>query len=133
LDERLELIHGLNLPPIETLRRSLRAYVDFGLENPSAYGFVFCVPPTMFEDVDLDTHNAILNVGVSSFDRLVEGIRVCIEGGYITAGEPVLKAQVTWLCMHGIVAGLIYNCGFPFVDKDLLIEHALDRVIGSLI
>jgi AcrR family transcriptional regulator len=133
LDARLEAIHELRLPPIETLRRSLRAYIDFGLENPSAYGFVFCVPPSMFRNFDEETHNAILNVGVGTFGRLVEGMRLCMESGCIAPGDPMLKAQASWLCIHGVVAGLIYNCGFPFVDKDLLIEHSLDRIIGSLI
>lgn len=133
LDTRLESILELQLPPIETLRRSLRTYIDFGLENPSAYGFAFCVPPSTFENFDEETHNAILAVGVRSFGRLVDGIQVCMENGVIAPGDPMLKAQASWLCVHGVVAGLIYNCGFPFVDNDLLIEHSLDRIIGSLI
>jgi AcrR family transcriptional regulator len=132
LDIRLEAIAAMGLPPMETLRRSLRAYIDFGLEHPSAYGFVFCTPAAVFRAIDEKTCHAIHGVAMGSFGRLVQGIRACMEGGHIAPGDPVLKAQATWLLMHGVVTGFIYDCGFPFVDRDLLIEHSLDRIIGSL-
>jgi AcrR family transcriptional regulator len=133
LDARLDAIKALQLPLMDTLRRSLRAYIDFGLENPSAYGFVFCKPAPVFDTIDEETHKAIRQVGLGSFGRLVQGIRECMEGGHIAAGDPVLKAQSTWLFMHGVVAGLICDCGFPFVTRNLLIEHSLDLVVRSLL
>lgn len=132
LDARLQAIADLDLPVMEFFRRSLRAYVDFGLEHPSAYDFVFCTSPAVFKAMDEETLNAIHQVAMGSFGRLVEGIRLCMDGGHIAAGDPMLKAYATWLFMHGVVAGLMYGCGFPFVDKQLLLEHSLDRIIGSL-
>jgi AcrR family transcriptional regulator len=132
LSDRLDEIKSLGLPLMETLRLCLRAYIDFGLEHPSAYGFVFCAPPVAFNNVDAETHAAIGQVGQNTFAKLVEGIKACMDAGCIAPGDPVLKAQATWLLMHGVVAGFIFDCGFPFLDKNLLIEHALDRIIDSL-
>src|SRR4051794_32557040 len=41
---RLQSIGGEPTEPVDRLRRGLRAYVDFGLENPADYRVTFMMP-----------------------------------------------------------------------------------------
>lgn len=132
LDRRLQEIMDLGLAPWETMRRSLRAYIDFGLDHPSHYVFVFCTPTSMFAEMEQSTGEQIYGCGMGSFGRLRDGLTACMATGDIREGNVELMAQSTWLMMHGITSGLICEAEFPFVDKDLLIEHSLDRILGSL-
>lgn len=132
LDRRLEEIYLMGMGPMETLRKSLRAYIDFGLDHPSHYAFVFCTPSAMFKDMEKESGQAIYGCGMASFYRLIDGLRVCMEAGLIRKGNLDLLAQSTWLMMHGVTAGLVCSADFPFVDKEMLIEHSLDRIVGSL-
>ena len=117
---------------METLRRSLRAYIDFGLEHPSHYVFVFCTPSSMFQSMTEESGRAIYGCGMASFYRLIDGLRACMEAGVIRKANVDLVAQSTWLMMHGLTSGLVCAADFPFVNKEMLIEHTLDRIIASL-
>lgn len=132
LDRRLQEILDLRLPPMETLRQSLRAYIQFGLDHPSHYVFVFCTPSSMFKDMQQSSGEQLYGCGMGSFQRLVEGLQLCMATGHIRPGNVELIAQSTWLMMHGITSGLICEADFPFVDKEMLIDHSLDRILGSL-
>lgn len=132
LDRRLQEILDLGLAPLETLHRSLRAYIDFGLDHPSHYVFVFCTPTSMFKDMEQSSGEQIYGCGMGSFGRLKNGLTACMAAGVIREADVELLAQSTWLMVHGITAGLICQAEFPFVDKEMLIEHSLGRLIGSL-
>lgn len=132
LDRRLEEIYTQGLGPMETLRRSLRAYIEFGLEHPSHYVFVFCTPSSTFQNMAAESGQAIYGCGMASFYRLIDGLRVCMEAGVIRRGNVDLLAQSTWLMIHGLTSGLVCAADFPFVDREMLIEHSLNRIIGSL-
>ncbi len=132
LDRRLEDIMELGLSPLETLRKSLRAYIDFGREYPSHYIFVFCTPESLFKNIEKESCQAVYGCGMSSFERLKAGLAECMHAGVIREADLELTAQSTWLMIHGITAGLVTCTSFPFVDKELLIEHSLDRIVGSL-
>ncbi|MBI5086750.1 MAG: TetR/AcrR family transcriptional regulator [Acidobacteria bacterium] len=132
LERRMEKIRVLELPPMETLRRSLREYLEFALENRSAYSFVMSPPVAVISSLDPKTFESIHEVALQAFDRLRTGMRLCMEAGEIAPGDLEAKVQATYLFVHGVALGLNYNCGFPFIDKDILLEHVLDRVLGSL-
>jgi hypothetical protein len=75
---------------------------------------------------------AIYGCGMASFCRRIDGLRVCMEAGLIRKGNLALLAQSPWLMMHGVTAGLVCSADFSFVDREMLIEHSLDRIVGSL-
>jgi AcrR family transcriptional regulator len=133
LEDRLNAIAELSLPPLEHLRRGLRAYVDFGLAHPSHYVFVFCTPMSACSSVDEDATRQMHNSGMASFGKLLEGLRMSMEAGVIARSDVELTGQSVWLMMHGLTSGLIVDCGFPFVDQELLINATLDRIVTSLL
>jgi AcrR family transcriptional regulator len=133
LDRRLQEILDLGLPPLETLRRSLRTYIDFGRAHPSHYVFVFCTPSTVFKGMEQSSGAELYGCGMGSFERLRTGLRVCMEAGVLPQADVEVTAQSTWLMIHGVTSGLILETEFPFVDHEMLIEHALDRIIAGLL
>jgi AcrR family transcriptional regulator len=133
LDERLDEIADRGLPPLEHLRRALRAYVDFGLAHPSHYVFVFCTPIGVCGDVDENATRQMHTAGMASFGKLLDGLSMCMDEGVIARSEVALTGQSVWLMMHGLTSGLIVDCGFPFVDQDRLINSTLDRIVSSLL
>ena len=129
LDERLDAIIEQRLHPIETLRRCLREYVQFGLDHPASYVFVFCTPPRIFSDIDADTLQHVNRCGQGSFQRLRTGIQACMDYGSMPAADVESAAQSTWLMTHGLTSGLVVDCGFPFIDRERLINDTLDRIL----
>lgn len=132
LDRRLESILSLGLPPIETLRRSLIDYIYFGLEHPSHYTFVFCTPPAVFKDMGVEQRCDVNGMAMSSFNRMRVGIKACMDDGSIRVDDVETTAQSAWLFVHGVTTGLVIDCGFPFVDRTMLIETSVDRLIRGL-
>ncbi|MBI4892858.1 MAG: TetR/AcrR family transcriptional regulator [Acidobacteria bacterium] len=132
LDQRLQEIQDLGLAPLETLRKSLRAYIDFGLEHPSHYAFVFCTPSSVFKAMAPEGQEQLWGCGMGSFERLRVGMGLCMDTGAIRRADVETVSQATWLMMHGITTGLIFEADFPFIDRETLIEHSLDRMLDSL-
>lgn len=132
LDRRLDAIIDLALPPMDALRRCLREYIQFGLDHPSYYIFVFCTPPSICGDIDAASHGETQDCGQGSFQRLRAGIQACLDGGHIRAGDVESISQSTWLLTHGVTSGLVVQCSFPFIESDRLIEESLDRILRGL-
>ena len=132
LDRRLDAIIDQGLPPMDTLRLCLRDYIQFGLDHPSSYVFVFCTPPSVFKDLDAAGFEAIHGCAMGSFQRLRTGIQACMDAGGIPPGDVESVSQSTWLLTHGITSGLVVDCGFPFIDRDRLIDESLDRILRGI-
>ncbi len=132
LEKGLQDIEEQGLTPQETLRRSLRYYIDFGLDNPSHYTFVFCTSDKTVLDIEKDSSRAIYGCGMGAFERLVRGLQRCMDAGVIRRDDVQNTAQSVWLMMHGLVAGLLLMTGFPFVEREALIEGTIDRIMRGL-
>ena len=132
LDHSLDAIIGQGLPPMETLRSCLREYIQFGLDHPSYYVFVFGTPESIFKGIEAGSHQAIYGCGMGSFQRLRAGIRTCMESGGIPPGDVESIAQSTWLLTHGVTSGLVVNASFPFIDRKRLINESLDRILRGI-
>ena len=132
LDRRLDAIIDKGLPPIATLRRCLRQYIQFGLDHPAYYVFVFCTPPSVFKDIDAASFAAIHNCGIGSFQRLRSGIQACMDTGGMPVGDVESISQSIWLFTHGVTSGLVIDCGFPFIDRERVIDESLDRILKGI-
>lgn len=129
LDRRLDSIIGQGLPPMETLRLALREYIQFGLDHPAYYVFVFCTPQYVFKDIDPTSFSNIHTCAMGSFQRLRTGIQSCMTNGDMPAGDVESISQSIWLCVHGVTSGLVVDCGFPFIDRERLIDESLLRIL----
>jgi len=114
--------------PLDGLRRGLRTYIQFGLDNPNQYIVTFVVAKQRAADCPPSAAAA----GVSCFDCLRGTVRKCIEGGYINGGDVEDTAQAIWTAIHGVTSLLVSNCGFPFVEHTRLIERLLDILIKGI-
>ena len=111
--------------PVERLRAAGRAYVDFGLKNPSHYRLMFMTPKTA-QSQTIEKGNpeedayAFLKVILSDIQtqgRLREEL-----------GNVDVAAQVVWAAIHGIVALEIAKCHDAWVEWQP-IEERTERMI----
>lgn len=135
-----ERLDGLGLPPRERLAAGLRAYVDFGLENPHHYQLTFMTPPCGSQS--LGRRNEI---GQDCYQRMRRRVALCMdvdlaggEGG--EAGEAAadvspeaeLAAQTIWTAIHGLVSLLIARPEFPWLERERLIDSVIEGALRAL-
>lgn len=113
--------------PIEGLKVGLRAYVQFGLDHPHHYAVVLMSrteihdDPTVYLQEGSPSHEA--------FGCLRGAVSECVESAAFTPINVDVAAQALWCTAHGLVSAIIGNPGFPFVDRELLIDTTLNAVI----
>ena len=78
--------------PIAELAELGGAYLLNAITNPHFYRFMFTEKP-----VDMD-----FEVGLGTFERLIEGVARAIEAGCFT-GDPGERATLFWASAHGVV------------------------------
>jgi AcrR family transcriptional regulator len=120
--------------PLESLRKGIRAYVDFGIAHPSHYLIVFGMRAP--DGVDIGCEQP-LGIAMQTFDLLRDGIQACIMAGAIPPSDVETAAQATWMSMHGVTSLAIHSrsgqcTGFPWLDLDHLVDAALDLMIVGL-
>lgn len=133
LDRRLTELEKLDLPPLEGFLRGCEAYIRFGLEHPSHYIFTMCTPEEnatgeIGEQEYLEAHE----LAMRTFDHLRRCVRRCMDAGVFRKDDVETIAQICWLSIHGVTAGLVTSATFPFVDKDILIRTHLETLARGL-
>jgi len=130
LDRRMEAIENDEVSdPLERLRRGLRVYIQFGLENPHHYCLVFMLPP---EQLSRPMDPLKLQNALASFQHLVVLVEHCMRAGKIPQGDSKEYSQALWAGAHGITSLLIAKCGFPFVEQERLIERVVTTLIDGV-
>jgi AcrR family transcriptional regulator len=125
---RLEAIRQDPGDPVEALRRGLRTYIQFGLDNPNQYIVTFVLAKQKAEIAN----KSGVESGQPCFDCLRAIVRQCMEGGYINGGGVEETAQALWAAIHGLTSLLVMQCGFPFVEESRLIERLLDVLVKGV-
>jgi len=129
LTSELKAIGRLGLAPEEEMRRSLRAYIEFGLSHPQEYLFTFCTTAPKGEELNFDV---VMQSGMEAFDMLRRGLATCMAVGIIRTQNVELAAQLVYAMVHGLTSLLVLDCGFPFLDRDVLIDGLLDHILRAL-
>ena len=107
--------------PVEFLRKAGRAYVEFGLANPSVYEFVFILrrpgqrPPHV------------------TYERMRSLIQRCIDEKRFRRMDVDAASQALWAAAHGITSLLILRPTFPWADRDKLIGQVIDAAVDGLL
>jgi AcrR family transcriptional regulator len=125
----LEALDQAENDPVECLRRGTIAYVNFGLSHPKHYRVVFMTPHS--RDVD-NPFQFSGSAGERSFKYLVSKIQQGIDQGKLRPGDPQMVAQTAWSVMHGLTSLLITTEGFPWADRNTLIQHLADTLVRGL-
>jgi AcrR family transcriptional regulator len=101
--------------PIERLRATGHAYVEFGLTNPSHYRVMFMTPKPAAKDESL-LHKG--NPEEDSYAFLKLTVAEALKAGRIRPelADIELLSQVIWSGVHGVVSLEIAKCNDDWVD-----------------
>jgi AcrR family transcriptional regulator len=110
------------------LRRMLRAYVDFGFDNPNAYRLVYMTRPVELHDGP----SAARELGhelFRSFEQVVEDLAAEER----LRGDPRATAQALWAGGHGVVSLMITKPYFDWVERETLVNTLLEGLLAGLL
>ena len=114
--------------PVETLRKSGKIYVEFGLKYPQDYKLTFVIRPQFQKGLGLQEGS----VGEKVFDYLRAMVGECIQQKMFPQMDVETTGQVLWSAVHGVTLLLIDFPDFPWTEKDKLIEAVIHTTIEGL-
>ena len=121
---RMQAIEHDSSAPLDKLRRGLRTYIQFGLDNPNHYIVTF-----IQSKVNREANSGLQTAGQKAFACLRQGVQECVDAGELVSDETDELAQTLWAGIHGLTSVLITCSGFPFVEHNRLI----DRMVHTLV
>ncbi len=124
----LELLKRDKSAPVEALRKSGKAYVEFGLKYPQDYKLTFVVRPQFQTGLGLQEGS----VGERVFNNLRATVSECIRQKAFRQVDVDATGQALWSAVHGVTLLLIDFSDFPWSDKDKLIDMVIDTMIEGL-
>lgn len=133
LRARLEAIR-LDQDSVEArMRRGLRAYIEFGLENPHHYSLLFMRP--MENQGNEKIFGVFQQDGMQTFNNLrlmsAEAIEAGILRPELANGEEL--AQTLWAAIHGLVSIKVACEGFPWIERTRLCDRLLDILMRGIL
>lgn len=116
--------------PVERLRAAGKAYVEFGLMNPSHYRLMFMTPKSLNETESTIVKGNPEEDAYAFLKGIVEDLRV---QGHLRedAGDTDLAAQTIWAAIHGMVSLEIAKCKDEWVAWKS-IEERTQMVIAMI-
>jgi AcrR family transcriptional regulator len=121
LEQRMSAINKDQANPLDGLRRGLRTYIQFGLDNPHHYIVTFVQAKQLPEEYQP-------KAGANCFDNLRQAVRRCVEAGQLNCADVEEVSQALWAGAHGVTS-LLITSKFPFIEPNRLV----DRVVYILI
>jgi AcrR family transcriptional regulator len=121
---KLQAIEHDTAAPLDKLRRGMRTYIQFGLENPNHYVLTFNQAK-----VHSESKPVLETTGMKAFSCLRRDVQACIEAGELVSNDADELAQTLWAGIHGLTSVLITHAQFPFVEENRLI----DRMVHTLV
>lgn len=84
--------------PLDRLRRSGEAYLEFAVKQPQMYQTIFVAQRPAGTCEPADPHRA------STFRFLVDRVRECMEARVLKKDDPDVVALAVWAHVHGLVS-----------------------------
>lgn len=131
LVQQLETIASLATDPVECLRASMLAYVEFGVKNPANYLVTFVVPQPLSASGS-GRHTGPTGMGLQALDCLRQAIAECMRAGKLRKLELEKASQTIWAAVHGITSLLVVHPDFPWVNHEELVDQVIDTAIEGL-
>ncbi len=124
LNQRIQAIKDDRGDLLAALRRGLRAYIEFGLQNPNHYLVTFVLAGrAQPQPAESD---------MCCFDNLRGIVRKCIDAGLFRLDDVEEAAQVLWSGIHGLTTLLITRPGFPFIEQTRLVDRLVDVLVEGV-
>ena len=114
--------------PLERLKSLMRAYAEFGLENPNEYRTVFMTIDSGYDPGQTEDEMTKQN---PALQLLLARVRDCVEAGYFS-GDTHAIATLLWTVGHGAVSLLISFTHYPFGDREAYVERVIDMALAGL-
>ena len=109
--------------PVELVRTMGRAYVEFGLANPSIYEFAFL----------LRRPGQSAGKPHVAYQRLRSLVQRCLDEKRFRRVDVDAASQALWAAVHGITSLLILRPTFPWADRNKLIGQVVDAAVNGLL
>jgi hypothetical protein len=109
---------------VPTLKKALRAYIEFGLRNPNDYRFAFLLRRPL-QRRPYKVHPA--------FDVMRYLVGRCVEERRFRAVDVETTSQALWAAIHGITSLLIQRPTFPWVARKQLSDQVINNAVDSLL
>jgi AcrR family transcriptional regulator len=130
LSETIEKIEDDSEDPAKCLRKGMRAYIEFGLQNPNHYEVTFITPIMDYLGEDALPFEG--SKGQKAFEHIARQVALSIKAKQFKRGDVAVISQTIWAAIHGVTALLISHKDFPFVEKDVLIKSVIDTTLKGL-
>lgn len=127
LTQNIKAIQQLSDNPLEKLRSSLREYVHFGLKHPGHYEITFVTPLPTAPGSNFEETN-----GKLAFETLRSVVADCVSDKLLKSNDIELISQSLWAAVHGVTSLLIQETGFPFVEKNKLVDFTIEILISGI-
>jgi AcrR family transcriptional regulator len=125
LEQRMQALNKDPSNPLDNLRRGLRTYIQFGIDNPNHYIVTFVQAKQLLEEGQFQA-------GQRCFDGLRGAVRRCVEAGALNCDDVEEVAQAIWAGAHGVVTLLITNSCFPFIEHSRLVDRVVHIIIEGI-
>ena len=124
----LEMLKRGKSDPVEGLRKSERAYVEFGLKYPHDYKLTFVIRPQYQKGLGLKEGS----VGERVFNYLRAMVSECIRQKKFRQVDVETTGQALWSAVHGVTLLLIDFPDFPWAEREQLIDMVINTMIEGL-
>jgi len=129
--EKLAAVHKMTGDPLEILKKGMETYIRFGLDHPEHYIVTFILRAPLYEKPGhYETRKA--KAGKACIDNMRRIVRRCMEEGKIKDADLEETSQSLWAGIHGLTALLITKPGFPFVEREKLIQRTLEVLVRGV-
>ena len=109
--------------PVELIRKMGRAYVEFGVANPSVYEFAFL----------LRRPGQRASKPHVAYERLRSLVLRCLDEKRFRRVDVDAASQALWAAVHGITSLLILRPAYPWAERDKLIGRVVDAAVDGLL
>ena len=128
-DDRIAIAAKASPGPLEALEAIGRAYVEFALERPEHYRYMFMRRPAP----GVLAPNAAELETLGGLARVIELVRQAQARGSIAPARDALQVAYTlWCATHGIAALLVAKPYFPWGDRDALIGSVIEMAVRGV-
>src|ERR1022692_1456431 len=124
---RMQAIEHDSAAPLDKLRRGLRTYIQFGLDNPNHYILTF-IQAKVHHQAD----SVFQSTGLKAFSCLRQCVQECVDARELVSNDADELAQTLWAGVHGLTSLLITCSGFPFVEQNRLIDRMVQTLVDGV-
>ena len=128
---------AMPIDPVERLRQIGRTYIEFGVQHPNHYKFMFMTPHPPLEPDD-EERKKMGNPEVDAYAFLKWSVQQAISAGRLREelADAELVSQTLWAAVHGVISLNIAKCTDAWVDWRPLQDRAetmLDVTLRGLL